>query len=293
MTPSLVFEAFGEIPVTDLLESEREMERQRRENPSSGVTEVGSLHIAFDARAELMAWSTTSASQYNLWEFFEAGLTSRGTAPTRSGWVHVGLSNPKETGSAVGLEDGVVAGWGTVAAAGGHSDSAVALPTVLAPLVQCLDDSLRRIGAVDVSGFQLTCYDAHLSGQHRVIGRLTNAADWFGPPSCEESNAFIAFDDGFLAGHPADEMLGALQRRFSGSFRFDHVALVAEEYQVCHMPDAVVDFRPAENGIVVTIPEWTGSAAGWVLATVVDAARLVAPDTRNFAVRVTRAKALS
>ena len=245
MTPSLVLEAFGEIPVTDLLESERERERQRRENPSSRVTEVGSLHIAFDARAELMAWSTTSASQHNLWEFFEAGLTSRGTAPTLIGWVHVGLSNPKETGSAVGLEDGVVAGWGTVAAAGGHSDSAVALPTALAPLVQCLDDSLRRIGAVDVSGFQLTCYDAHLGGQHRVIGRLTNAAGWFGPPSCDESNAFITFDEGFLAGHPSDELLGALQRRFSGSFSFDHVALVSEEYQIFHMPDSVVEFRPA------------------------------------------------
>ena len=53
---TLILEAFGELPATDLINSERE--RQERENPSSGVgvTEVGLLHSAFDARTELMAW---------------------------------------------------------------------------------------------------------------------------------------------------------------------------------------------------------------------------------------------
>ena len=289
MTPSIVLEAFGEIPLTDLLKSERERERHQREHPSSRVTEVGSLHIAFDARAELMAWSTTAASQHNLWDLFEAGLTSRGTAPTLIGWVYVGLANPTEPSSEVGLDGGVAAGWATVSAPRVHSDSAVALPTVLVPLIQCLDDSLRCIGAVDVSGFQLTCYDAHLSGQRRVIGRLTNAAGWFGPLLRDESNAFITFDQGFLAGRPSGDLLDALQRRFSGSFSFDHVVLVPEEYRVFHTPDSVVAFRPTENGIVVRMPEWTGSAVGWVLATVVDAARLISPDTTDFTVRVTRA----
>ena len=57
---TLILEAFGELPATDLINSERERERERqeRENPSSGVgvTEVGLLHSAFDARTELMAW---------------------------------------------------------------------------------------------------------------------------------------------------------------------------------------------------------------------------------------------
>ena len=55
---TLILEAFGELPATDLINSERERERQERENPSSGVgvTEVGLLHSAFDARTELMAW---------------------------------------------------------------------------------------------------------------------------------------------------------------------------------------------------------------------------------------------
>ncbi len=41
-------------------------------------------------------------------------------------------------------------------------------------------------------------------------------------------------------------------------------------------------------GVSVTLPEWTASAAGWVLASVVDAARLIEPDVSNFSVRVTR-----
>ena len=55
---TLILEAFGELPATDLINSERERERQERENPLSGVgvTEVGLLHSAFDARTELMAW---------------------------------------------------------------------------------------------------------------------------------------------------------------------------------------------------------------------------------------------
>ena len=45
---TLILEAFGELPATDLINSERERERQERENPSSGVgvTEVGLLHSA-------------------------------------------------------------------------------------------------------------------------------------------------------------------------------------------------------------------------------------------------------
>ena len=249
---------------------------------------MGSLHVAFDARAELMAWSTASASPHNLWDLFEVGLTGRGHAPTLIGWVHVGLANPAEPSSEIALEGGVAAGWATVSAPLGYSDSTVALPTALVPLIQCLDDSLRRIGAVNVSGFQLTCYDAHLSAQHRVIGHLTNAAGWFMPTLRDKADAFITFDQGFLSGRPSADLLDAIQHRFSGSFSFDHVAPVPEQYRVCHAPDSVATFRPSEHGVAVTMPEWTGSAAGWVLATVVDAARIISPDTRNFAVRVTR-----
>ena len=39
-------------------------------------------------------------------------------------------------------------------------ETSAALPTVLAPLVQCLDDALRRIGHSQIHGFQATVYGA-------------------------------------------------------------------------------------------------------------------------------------
>ena len=49
---------------------------------------------------------------------------------------------------------------------------------------------------------------------------------------------------------------------------------------------------PARSGlgVSVTLPEWTASAVGWVLANVIDAARASAPDVPDFAVRVTRVR---
>ena len=60
MTPILILEAFGELPPTALIETERDRERRERESPPTGVSVVGLLHMIFDARAELMGWSTTS-----------------------------------------------------------------------------------------------------------------------------------------------------------------------------------------------------------------------------------------
>ena len=45
---------------------------------------------------------------------------------------------------------------------------------------------------------------------------------------------------------------------------------------------------PSGFGVSVTMPEWTASAAAWVLAIVIDAARTSAPGVSNFAVRVVR-----
>lgn len=51
-------------------------------------------------------------------------------------------------------------------------------------------------------------------------------------------------------------------------------------------------FRPAAPksgmGVLVRMPEWTPSAVGWALASVVDAARAIEPDASDFVARITR-----
>ena len=64
MTPKVILEAFGELPRNELINAATERERRERNNPPTGVTVVGLLHSAFDARAELMSWSTTSSSPF-------------------------------------------------------------------------------------------------------------------------------------------------------------------------------------------------------------------------------------
>ena len=56
------------------------------------------------------------------------------------------------------------------------------LSSALPPLVQCLDDALRRIGATEISGFQVTCYGAHHGPRSRFSGHLAAGLSWFDTP---------------------------------------------------------------------------------------------------------------
>ena len=48
--------------------------------------------------------------------------------------------------------------------------------------------------------------------------------------------------------------------------------------------------EPSALGVSATMPEWTANASGWVLASVNDAARAIAPGVEDFAVRITRVR---
>jgi hypothetical protein len=77
------------------------------------------------------------------------------------------------------------------------------------------------------------------------------------------------------------------------SFEFGPVVAVPEQHRISapvEMPWSGVSPARSGLGVSVTLPEWTASAVGWVLAKVIDAARTGAPDVPNFAVRVTRVR---
>ncbi len=300
MTPVVILEAFGELPLTDAIEAERERARRERDNPPTGVSVVGLLHAAFDARAELMGWSITSpsSSPRNLWEMYEAGLTGDDTDDSMIGWVYVGLANPTDL-SAVdnivvpeGLPDGsVYADWATVRMPPEHGEATVELSSALPPLVQCLDDALRRIGATEVSGFQVTCYGAHHGSRGRFPGHLASGLSWFDTPEQARASALVTFDRGSLRGLSAVELASNIRRRNTGTFAFGNVVPVNERHRVrtpADMPYPQISLEPSGLGVSVVLPEWTAGAVGWTLATVVDVARVLAPETENFAVRIAR-----
>ena len=300
MRPIVIVEAFGEFPSTDLINSERERERRGWEHPPTGVVDVGLLHRSFEARAELMGWSATSRRaplSPPLWNMFEAGLTDNRNDTSLIGWVYVGLADPIDLSNGLlrNARPGITGSdRAAVQSPQGHMGFTAGLPVVLVPLIQCLDDALRRIGVTAVSGFQLICYGANLQPGGRCRSHLISGASWFDVRSPEEpANALVALDEGIISGPQATELMRKLRYRNDFPFRFDLVSEVPDLYQVRtpgSVPKANVSFEPSKIGISVKMPEWTASAAGWVLATVVDSTRAVVPGVENFALRITLAR---
>ena len=298
MTPILILKAFGHLPSTDLIESERERERRKWVDPPRGAAEIGILHRAVEARAELMGWSTYDKSPPHppLWNMFEAGLFDGEDDPSLVGWAYVGMANPINLSrQPLVPRPGTGVGWAAIQMPPGYDESTTALPVALPPLVQCLDDALRRIGATDVSGHQLTCHHGNLRPSQRSRGHLVSGISWFDVPAPDAMavDALVAFDRGFLGDHSTSELVSRVERRDNGRFEFDLAPDLSDDHRVRVPGSSImqsVAFEPSEIGLSVRMPEWSATAVGWVLATVVDAAHGIAPDVENFALRITRVR---
>ena len=217
------------------------------------------LYSVFRARAELMGLSTTALprpQRPRLWGMNEAELTP-GDSRNRIGFVQVGLD----------------------------ADN-VDPPEALSALAQCFDDALRRFGSVELTALQITA--THLGPPLQpCIGDLVAANNWFNLSDKTGVDAVIALDQ---------ELLGENDPAFSrytrpGVFEFGQPVTVHEEHQV-RIPSET-PFYPTPSGSpalgwTVTIPEWTASCIGWMLAIVVDIARTDHPDGRSFAARLSK-----
>ena len=243
------------------------------------------LYSVFRARAEMMGWSTTSARRSALlWGMNDAELTA-GIDASRIGWVQVGM----------GVGDFEPTGVPTVPVLGyryaplGVRRRVVELPVLLPALIQCFDDALRRFGVVELSGLQVTAN--YLEPWTESDGDLVGMLNWFNTAPIGRADALIAFDQELLGGHSEAELLANLQRKNTGSFEFGPVVPVHEQHSIkAGVETPIRCISPARSGlgVSVSLPEWTASAAGWVLAIVIDTARASAPDVSNFAVRVVR-----
>ena len=120
------------------------------------LEEEEDLYSVFRERGELMRWMSSPNDRPMLWGMEEAELTD-GDDASRIGWVQVGLNvGPFEP---IREPPPPVLGQGN-APPGLHwryesfgADRRASEPVeVLPALIQCFDDSLRRFGAVEVSG---------------------------------------------------------------------------------------------------------------------------------------------
>ena len=269
---TLFLEAFGQLsPGTNLIDAEEE-----------------DLYSVFRARAELMGWSTTSNRRRPmLWGMNEAELTA-GTDASRIAWVQVGL----EVGDLepTRVPPAPVTGWGYASL--GVRRRAAEPAMVLPALVQCFDDALRRFGDIELSGIQVTAYDLDPNARSPA-GDLVSALNWFNITLMGKADALIAFNQELLGGQTEAELVAGLQWRNTGLFKFGPVVAVPEQHSIkasFEWPERSISPARSGLGVSVMLPEWTASAVGWALATVIDAARGGAPDVRNFAVRVTRVR---
>lgn len=267
MSPRLFLEAFGQLSGSATIDSQGE-----------------DIHSVFRARAELMRWADTSNECPLLWSMEEAEITAN-TDSYRIGWVQVGL----EIGHVEILSTPAnpSPGWAASPVRRRSTQAAIALPS----LVQCFSDALRRFGGVELSGFQTTASGLEADAQS-CMGYLVSVLNWFNTGLKAGTEAIVAFDQGLFQGDRVTELVAALQHRNTAPFEFRTHAAMNEIHKV-KLP-VETPFHPvappSEIGVSVMLPEWTPSAAGWVLASVVDAARLIEPDASNFAVRLTRVR---
>ena len=229
------------------------------------LEEEEDLYSVFRERGELMRWMSSPNDRPMLWGMEEAELTD-GDDASRIGWVQVGLNV-------------------------GDSAPTIEPAEVLPALIQCFDDALRRFGVVDSSGYQVTVrslvapvYDC------RVYWYLGSVLNWFNVDGKAAADAIVALDQGLLRDHDVSALVNGLKRWDNGTFEFRSVVDVPEE---CRVEVSTSDFLhpvtpQSPHGVLVSLPEWTPSAVGWVLASVINAARALESDTSSFAIRITR-----
>jgi len=234
-------------------------------NLAGQAAEEGALWSVFMHAGELMRWSRSFSHtdadppDTGLWWLEEAELSM--DEASRIGFAQVGV------------------------------DQNVHVAPLLVPLCQCFDESLRRLGEVNLRALQFNA--KRLLPDRRPGGRLfIPQLGWFRMSQGPRANAFIAFDDGFLKGRNEAEFTEAVEGwNGIGAFEFGQIVPGLPEHSIEDRIACPADtaLSPAERGIPVDLPDWTPGCAAIALAWVIENARRDGPAAAsNFAIRITR-----
>ncbi|MYI05704.1 MAG: hypothetical protein F4066_12720 [Chloroflexi bacterium] len=282
---TLIVAAYGQLqPTPNLLDS----------------SDAEDLYSVFLARSELMRWSNLYESRapelaQPLWSMEEATLDSDPHAP-EIGRAQVGLDvgpaiDATEAASPPTLSEHAIANLDPAGYAyaphplerGPPSDPVVAIP----PLVQCLDDALRRFGDIDATAFEVSA--TYMTPERRSqLSPLAGVLNWFNVLAVPPRVGAVAT----LAADGWDERMAVqtftfIQRAKFGLYSFGGIVRAPKD-------DAAgeemfgIEWVSADTGVAVSLAEWSPAAVGWLIATLFDAVRAHHPATRHLSVRVTR-----
>ena len=229
------------------------------------------LYSVFRARSELMGWSTTLQQESLLWNMNEADLTA-GDNTSRIGRVQVDLQNVSVRLQSEPSQSVQAPGFRPLGILQDFEDPSAVLPA----LIQCFYDALQRFGKLELSGFQVTIQLFEpMSRSH--LGTLVSSLNWFNAIQGGNEKAIITF-----RGVTADDLVARLHQIITGPFRFTRIGDLSEGYRA----EAGID-ASSPNTVLVHMPEWSASAAAWVLALCVDTV-CIGKSYSDFVVRIMR-----
>ena len=258
------------------------------------------LYSIFLARSQLMGWSTINSSASPdedslLWDMNEAELTHEDDGH-RIGFAQVGL-NVGSSNSFVDRSEQETARLSrqsdrrSAYFPARRTDSPTVPPTdpVLAipSLLQCLNDSLQWFGKAEVAATQVTAINVALR-QQSYLHRLVSVLNWFNiGTAIERPRALVTVAaDQWDEGKEAD-VVAAIHQTNTGSFEIGSLIPAPAEYAAG--PDwAWPQFARTNMGLDVSMPEWSPSTVGWVVARLFEAALALDPAPQALSVRVTR-----
>lgn len=218
------------------------------------------LWSVFRGLTQVMGWFSNSDDEPTLWSMEDAGMEE---APSAVGSVQVGIEPTR------------------------------LVPRILPAVFQCLNDALQRFGATTEIGFQVTTLRIENLSDDSCMWHLVHVMSWFNLDVREKFEAVVHFDRGLLGDHDVSTLVAYLERGNNGVFEFRLIDDVPTEARVqldslYTVHRRISPIQLADQGILVSMPEWSPSAAGWVLARVIDAAHTLGSNPSKYAIRISQ-----
>ena len=148
-------------------------------------------------------------------------------------------------------------------------EAEVSLVMALPALIDNLDSSLHYFGEVELSGYQVTSVGLE-PNEVDQLADLVSALNWFG--SSSRSAGMLVYG----AGEVGLGILAQLQRQNTGPFEFGVPGILGGWDPPAEMVGSGIPNRP-DVGLGVRLSD-DPTAAGWVMAVVINAARTLAPN---------------
>ena len=172
-------------------------------------------------------------------------------------------------------------------------DSTQVVPEILPAVLQCFDDSVRRFGAT-VSGFQVTTRGIVNLSDKACGWFLVYVLGWLKLDVQEKVGAVVHFDQGLLGDSDVSTLVACIEHWTNGAFEFRLIDEVPDEARIrldssfAVHSDIISPIPYPSQGLLVSMPEWSPSAVGWVLARVIDSAHNLRSNPSKYAIRISQ-----